>query len=98
MSTRGSRVRFGRQPKRQTIISFRKPLNQFISADSEMRGDIAKNSSQCSHFERVVIGNRDVMPTTLACSQSQVADRLPCDLVVEPRESFGKIRSRNISR
>jgi hypothetical protein len=73
-------------------------LNQLISADSEMRCDITKNSSQCSHFERVVIGNRDVMPTTLARSQSQVAARLPCNLVAEPPQSFGKIRSRNISR
>jgi hypothetical protein len=63
-----------------------------------MRRDIAKNSSQGSYFERVVIGNRDVMPTTLARSQSQVAVRLPCDLVGEPPQSFGKIRSRNISR
>jgi hypothetical protein len=52
------------------IISAPKPLNQLISPDSEMRCDITKNSSQCSHFERVVIGNRDVMPTTLARSQS----------------------------
>jgi hypothetical protein len=82
-STRRWRVRFGCQPKRRTIISVPKPLNQLLSADSEMRGDIGKNSSQRSHFERVVIGNRDVMPTTLARSQSQVAARLPCDLVAE---------------
>ena len=73
-------------------------MNQLISADSEMRRDIAKNSNQCSHFERVVIGNRNMVLTTLARSQSQVAARLPCDLVAEPPQSFGKIRSRNISR
>jgi hypothetical protein len=73
-------------------------LNQFISIDSEMGSDIAKNPSQRSHFERVVIGNRNVVPTTLARSQSQVAARLPSDLVAESPQSFGKIRSRNISR
>jgi hypothetical protein len=63
-----------------------------------MRGDIAKNSSQCSHFERVVTGDRNMVLTTLALSQSQVAARLPCDLVPESPQPFGKIRSRNISR
>jgi hypothetical protein len=97
-SARRWRFRFGWHPKSKTIISAPKPLNQLISTDSEMCGDIAKNPSQRSHFERVVIGNRDVMPTTLARSQSQVAARLPCDLVAESHQSFGKIRSRNISR
>jgi hypothetical protein len=65
----------------QTFVSVEKPLNELVAADLKMGSYVAKNSSQCSHFERVVIGNRDMMLPALAGSQPQVAARLPCDFV-----------------
>jgi hypothetical protein len=79
-------------------FSAEKPLDQFVTADFKMRGHIIKNSRQCSHLKRVVIRNRDMMLTALGGRQPQMATRLPCDFVAHAPQSFGKIRSRNVSR
>jgi hypothetical protein len=47
------------------IFSTEEPLNQFIATDFKMRGYVAKNSSQCSYFKRIVIGNGDMVLTVL---------------------------------
>jgi hypothetical protein len=80
------------------LVSTEKPLNQFVTADFKMRSHVIKNSGQCSHFKRVVIGNRDMMLAALSGRQPQMATRLPCDFVAQAPQPFGKIRSRNISR
>ena len=85
-------------PLSQTFVSVEKPLSELVAADLKMGSYVAKNSSQRSHFERVVIGNRNVMAPALAGSQPQVAARLPCDFIPQAPQSFGKIRSRSISR
>ena len=85
-------------PLSQTFVSVEKPLNELVTANLKMGSYVAKNSSQCSHFERVMIGNRDMMLPALARSQPQVAARLSCDFIPQAAQSFGKIRSRNISR
>ena len=54
-----------------------KPLNQFVAADFKMRSHVVKNSGQRSHFERVVIRNRDMMLVVLAGGQTQMTARLP---------------------
>ena len=82
----------------QTFVSVEKPLSELVAADLKMGSYVAKNSSQRSHFERVVIGNRNMMAPALAGSQPQVAARLPCDFIPQAPQSFRKIRSRNISR
>lgn len=80
------------------LVSTEKPLNQFVTADCKMRSHVIKNSGQCSHFKRIVIGNRDMMLAALSGRQPQMATRLPCGFVAQMPQSFGKIRSRNISR
>ena len=80
------------------LVSTEKPLNQFVTADFKMRSHVIKNSGQCSHFQRIVIGNRDMMLAALSGRQPQMAARLPCDFVAQAPQPFGKIRSRNISR
>ena len=80
------------------LVSTEKPLNQFVTADFKMRSHVIKNSGQCSHFQRIVIGNRDMMLAALSGRQPQMATRLPCDFVAQAPQPFGKIRSRNISR
>ena len=68
-------------PLSQTFVSVEKPLSELVAADLKMGSYVAKNSSQRSHFERVVIGNRNIVLTTLARSQSQVAARLSRDFI-----------------
>ena len=79
----------------QRIFSAEKPLDQFVTADFKMR--VIKNSGQRSHFKRIVIRNRDMMLTALGGRQPQMATRLTCDFLTQAPQTFGKIRSRNIS-
>jgi hypothetical protein len=83
----------GGVPPSQTIISAEKPLNQFVAADFKMRSHVAKNSGQCSHFERVVIGNSDMMLVALARGQPQMTARLARDRIPEALQPFGQVRS-----
>ena len=56
-----------------------------------MRGHVTKNSSQRSHFKRVVIGNGDVMLAALPDRQPQVTARLPRDFVAQAPQPFSKV-------
>jgi hypothetical protein len=82
----------------QRIFSTEEPLNQFVTANFKMRSHITKNGGQCSHFKRIVIGNRDMMLAALSGRQPQMATRLPCDFVAQAPQPVGKIRSRSISQ
>jgi hypothetical protein len=53
-------------PFERRLVSTEKPLNQFVTADSKMRGHIIKNAGQCSHFKRIVVRNRDMMRSSSA--------------------------------
>jgi hypothetical protein len=72
-------------------FSAEKPLDQFVTADFKMRSHVIKNSGQCSHFKRIVVGNRHMMLTALSGRQPQMATRLPCDFV--PRRASRLARS-----
>ncbi len=71
--------------------SAEKPLNQFVAADFKMRSHIVKNSGQCSHFERVVIRNRDMMLVALAGGQPQMTP--VCRVIAYPKRPSRLARS-----
>src|SRR5207244_5312410 len=75
-----------------------KPLNQFLATDFKMRSHVVENSGQCSHFERVVIRNRDMMLVALAGAQPQMTARFARDRISQAPQPFGKIRFRKIPR
>src|SRR5262249_20394825 len=95
---RAAQVRFYASLRSRHCFSAEEPLNQFVTADFEMGSNVSKNCGQCSHLERVVIRNRDMMLVPLSRSQSQMTSRLPCDHISKVSQPFSKIRSRNISR
>ncbi len=67
--------------EKERRVSPEQPLNQFLATDFKMRGHATKNPSQCSHSERVVIGNRDMMLAAFPGRQPQVTAGLPRDFV-----------------
>src|SRR6266513_324160 len=67
------------------------PFDQVVAADFKMRGHVVKNSGQCSHFERVVIRNREMMLVVLAGAQPQMTARLSCDRISQAPQPVGKI-------
>jgi hypothetical protein len=48
-------------------------LIQFVAADFKVARDVTEDPGQSSHFDRIMVGNRDVMLATVVCGQPQMA-------------------------
>ena len=72
-------------------------LDQLIAAKLEVSGHFANNSRQGADFDRIVIGNRDVMLSPFNDGQAQMAAGLTRDLVTEAAQGFRDIRAREVS-
>jgi len=82
-----------------TVSSFaEKTLHQLVTADLKMTGHIAKDAGQSPHLDRSMVWDGDVVLTSLARGEPQVASSLPRDLVSEFLECPGQFRAGDISR
>ena len=68
-------------------------LNEFFFGDFVMGRDVTEDSRQCSDFQRVVGGNRDVMLAIESCRESDMASALASDKISENAKFLREVRS-----
>jgi hypothetical protein len=73
------------------------PPSQFIAGNFKVLSNISKDAGQRAHFDRVVVGNREVMLAMFVCGQPQVAPVLAGNLVTELFQQTGEFRPREVS-
>jgi hypothetical protein len=88
-----------RRVLRATVcLSIEDTLEQFVSGDSQVFGDIAKNTCQGAESQGMMAWDGDVMLTLNRRSQSHVAAGLACLLVAHSAKNLGEVVSGKLAR